>query len=97
MEKKRKKNDLPGHAAFLMFPSELLVTLRRGGSKAVQKMFEFAKVKSLALLEDCSGPTSVEYAILLALIVFVSFGVLQVLGESWEKGIYVRLAQAIPN
>lgn len=51
----------------------------------------------LRLLRDSSGPTAVEYALLLALIVLVAMGAIQVIGEDWEKAIFVQLAQHVPS
>lgn len=97
MGKENTGTNLPSTEAFRMFREVSVVTRYKGWGKTMRIVVDAVKRRLVDLLLDCSGPTATEYAILLGLIVLVSMGVLQMIGQSWETGIYVRLAQAIPN
>ncbi len=97
MGKKMAKYHLPAAAAFHMFP-KVSHTAREGNwGNAMQGLTGFVKRTSLRFLRDCSGPTAVEYAMLLALIVLVAAGAIKVIGQDWETAIFAQLAQAIPE
>lgn len=49
------------------------------------------------VLRDCSGPTAVEYAVVLGLIVLVSMGAIKAIGVDWQQRIYAHITQCIPG
>lgn len=63
----------------------------------MQRILKAVRRTLVDVLRDCNGPTAVEYAVLLGLIVLVAMGAIMAIGNDWEKAIYAQLAQSVPS
>jgi Flp pilus assembly pilin Flp len=62
----------------------------------VKQAFHACRIRATAFAREEDGPSATEYAILLAMIVLGTMGVIQSIGEDFHN-IYMVIANSLPN
>lgn len=62
----------------------------------MKQAFHAYRVRAATFARDEDGPSATEYAILLAVLILGSMGVIQSIGEDFHN-IYTTIANSLPN